>query len=622
MSTQLHDLNTSTSNKYKNEVNQRLSEMNAVMCLLNCYIREYALGKGEVILDDHQADAPALFKMATNDFNKTNNFNKANNFNKDNEHRRIRLHFPESNAVILIKADQVSLLGRVRFVNQAYLKHQGLAWHPIDASTLARLIVEHLALVMATDVNTELLDQIQNSINITRLFIENGTLPDEATRYSSLIQSEQSLLWGHAMHPAPKSRDGVTFDQLISCSPEVQAQFPLYWFKIAPQFLKQMSCDEFPPADLIGQVNPTDELLYPCHPWEVETILKQPLVKKAIKAGLIFGVGTLGENVFPTSSVRTVYCEKTNSFMKFSIHVRLTNCVRKNAWYELESAVQLSKLIKPYTQQAKEHCPKFSVMQEPAASTLDLSSIASPDEQDNIKEVIECFGILYRDGISHELQQQYQPEMAGALFAWDKKGDSICVKRIEALAAQKNRGYDALASQWFEAYLDALLPGVFHYFFNLGIAFEPHLQNTVVGFENDLPAHIWLRDLEGTKLMQSHWPEQSLKGMSERARSSVYYTRELGWNRIAYCTLINNVSEAIFHLANGHSALESTLWLVLAEAVKDWQIKEEAQPELQGFLRGEAIPSKNNLTTRLLKHADSLSSYTNLPNPLLQLLEK
>jgi siderophore synthetase component len=607
MSIQLHSLNTSTSNKYKSEVNQRLSEMNAVMCLLNCYIREYALSKEQVIFDDNQADAPALFKMT---------------LNNQSGLQHIRLLFPESKAVILIKADQVSLLGRTRFVNQPYLKHQGLAWHPIDATTLARLIVEHLALVMTTEVNTELLEQIQNSINITRLFIENGNHPNAGGNYSNLIQSEQSLLWGHAMHPAPKSRDGVTFDQLISCSPEVQAKFPLYWFKIAPQFLKQMSGDEFPPADLIGQVNPTDELLYPCHPWEVDTILKQPLVKKAIKAGLILGVGTLGEDVFPTSSVRTVLCKKTNSFMKFSIHVRLTNCVRKNAWYELESAVQLSKLIKPHTQKNSLHCPKFSIMHEPAASTLDLSSIACADEIDNVKEVIECFGILYRDGISHALQEQYQPEMAGALFAWDKKGDSVCVQRIQALAMQQNSDYGSLASKWFDAYLDALLPGVFHYFFDLGIAFEPHLQNTVVGFENGLPAHIWLRDLEGTKLMQSHWPKNSLQEMSKRARSSVYYSRELGWNRIAYCTLINNVSEAIFHLANGNRELEASLWLALAEAVKNWQVKEGTQPELQGFVNGDAIPSKNNLTTRLLKHADSLSSYTNLPNPLLHLSEK
>ncbi|PKH01449.1 hypothetical protein CXF72_16480 [Psychromonas sp. MB-3u-54] len=605
MSIQLLKPDTATSEKYRHEAQQGLAEGNAINCLLNCYIREYALAKGEVELDDNQADAPATFNLQVVD-----------------DYRRIRLTFPESSASIVIKADQVSLLGRVRLINQPYLKRQGLAWHPIDASGLAEFILQHLALVMGDEINLELLKQIQNSINITRLFIKRISNQVEEHAYSSLIKSEQSLLWGHALHPAPKSRDGVSFDQLLACSPEVQAKFPLYWFKVAPQLLKQMHCTESPPLDLINKINPMEALLYPCHPWEVSTILKQPLVHKALQLGLITEVGYLGSDTYPTSSVRTLFVAQTNSFMKFSIHVRLTNCVRKNAWYELQSAVLLTRLISQCAAHAVIHCPKFSVMSEPAATTLDLSSIAAGGERNNIQEVIECFGILYRDGIAEHLQKKYQPQMAGALFAWNKNGDSLCVKNLQSLATARGESYSQFSGLWFDAYLDALLPGIFHYFFNLGIAFEPHLQNTVVGFENGLPAHIWLRDLEGTKLMQSHWPAEQLSELSAKAKNSVYYSREQGWNRIAYCTLINNVSEAIFHICAGQAVLEVKLWRALADAIEQWQVKESEQPELQAVLKGEAIPSKNNLMTRLLKQADSLSSYSALKNPLAQLLEK
>lgn len=613
MSTQLLKHNISTSEKYHYETQQRLAEDNAINCLLNCYIREYALANNQVEFDCHQIDAPATFK-----------FQVVGGF------KCTRIIFPESNSVLMLKVECVSLLGRIKLVNQPYLKQQGQAWHPINASNLANFVLQHLALVMNNKVNLELLNQIQNSINITNLFLDRVNGDNKNTiegnqgfnTYSSLIKSEQSLLWGHAFHPAPKSRDGVSFEQLLDCSPEVQAKFPLYWFKIAPHLLKQMHCGEFLPLDSITKINPTDELLYPCHPWEVQTILKQPLIQKAIKLGLITEMGELGEEIYPTSSVRTIFIPKINGFMKFSIHVRLTNCVRKNAWYELESAVLLTSLISKISNSAETHCPKFSVMSESAATTLDLSSIADGNNQANIQEVIECFGILYRDGISESKQCQYQPQMAAAFFAWDKKGDSLCANMIQQLASKRGVSYSSFAIRWFNGYLDALLPGVFHYFFNLGVAFEPHLQNTVIGFEDDIPAHIWIRDLEGTKLMESHWPASEIAEVSEKVRDSVYYSRAKGWNRIAYCTLINNISEAIFHISTKQENLEATLWLSLAGTIKLWQSKESIQPELESLLKGESIPSKNNLTTRLLKHADSLSSYSALKNPLLNLLEK
>lgn len=82
----------------------------------------------------------------------------------------------------------------------------------------------------------------------------------------------------------------------------------------------------------------------------------------------------------------------------------------------------------------------------------------------------------------------------------------------------------------------------------------------MIGFEDDLPSRVWVRDLEGTKLLAEKWPEQRLKKLSEWARTSIYYSREQGWRRIAYCALINNVSEGIFHGAMGDPRLEKCLW--------------------------------------------------------------
>jgi len=96
----------------------------------------------------------------------------------------------------------------------------------------------------------------------------------------------------------------------------------------------------------------------------------------------------------------------------------------------------------------------------------------------------------------------------------------------------------------------------------------------------------------------------------------VHYSRELGWKRVGYCALVNNLAEAMFHLAAGDAALEGRLWHSIARIAGDWQQRFGHQPLLQGLTDGAPLPSKNNLRTRLFKRADRDSDYTELPNPI------
>jgi len=147
------------------------------------------------------------------------------------------------------------------------------------------------------------------------------------------------------------------------------------------------------------------------------------------------------------------------------------------------------------------------------------------------------------------------------------------------------------------------------------VAFEPHLQNTLIGFDEGLPCCVYVRDLEGTKLLPNYWPMEKLSSLSERAQQSVYYSREAGWRRIGYCTLINNLSEAIFHLADGDNALETLLWEELLNQLKKWQTINGEQPEINALIAGGSLSSKNNFTTRLMKKADRESDYTQILSP-------
>lgn len=569
---------------------QGLAEHQAIGCLLNCYLREFALPAGQV---EWQAEGD-LPKALTSSLLAG---------------EALRLTLPASKIKLALKADRVSLLGRARFSSAPFIKRFGQPWRLLPAMEACRLLLQEMALQTGTPYNRELDEQITNSTGITHAFLSHT----RATQADSLLESEQALIWGHPMHPSPKSRHGVPTDELLACSPEVGADFPLCWFRV-DESLWQHSGE--PAAITMLEQLAGAPGLYPCHPWEVHHILASPLYRKAEQGGLISYLGPLGLPMWPTSSVRTLYRAELPYFLKCSIHVRLTNCVRKNAWYELESAVFMSECLTPVLSELEQANPGFALMREPAATSLDFSSLAGPEEQAAVQHLQECFGLLYRHNLDQSEQLSCEPTLAGALFAWDRFGQSQLVQRLTGLARQLGWSYQNAALNWFSAYLNALVPGILDACFNHGVVFEPHLQNTLIGFEHDLPSRVWIRDLEGTKLLPDHWPAQRLRGLSERAQASVHYSREQGWKRIGYCLLVNNVSEAIFHLADGDAGLEQDAWQQLAATLQDWIDANGRPAELAALLAGAPLPSKNNLKTRLLQKADRLADYTQLPHPM------
>ncbi|QJD68592.1 iron transporter [Xanthomonas campestris pv. badrii] len=568
-----------------------MADAQACTCWLNCYLREFAIPRHAADFDYRGLDRPGP-RVA--------------------EQRWLRIDLGEA-GTLCVRIAYADRLGRCRFASTPFLKAAGQPWHSLDAPALARCLLQSLGSTHA--VNPELLAQSANSVAITAALLRQaqGSTPTG----EAMIDAEQSLLWGHALHPTPKSREGVALDQVLACAPEARAAFPLFWFRIDPRLLRTQGADV---RASLRQLSGSDAL-YPCHPWEAQRLLEDPLLRTLQSRGLIEPVGPRGDVLWPTSSVRTLYHPQLEYFLKCSVHVRLTNCVRKNAWYELESAVALTELLAPSWRMLAAQVPGFDVMLEPAATSLEVAQVDRALHDANplaARALSESFGILYRKTIPAAQRARWQPQVAAALFTCDAQGNSVCAARLQALTSARMDRHTCTVL-WLRAYAGLLLDGVWSALFQHGIALEPHLQNTVIGFSNGWPTRVWIRDLEGTKLLAHHWPETRLHGVGARARQSLYYTPEQGWNRMAYCALVNNLAEAIFHLSEGDAVLEARLWHCVGEIALRWQQRHGAQPALQGLVDGAPLPGKNNLGTRLLQRADRQADYTALPNPIAAL---
>ena len=150
----------------------------------------------------------------------------------------------------------------------------------------------------------------------------------------------------------------------------------------------------------------------PVHPWQAGYLRNLPQVRAALNAGRLQYLGEQGEAFYPTSSVRTLYQPGNPYFYKLSLNIRITNCVRKNAWYELESAMAVNRLLRPLLPVLQQQFPALAVMEEPAFMSVDLGL---PDEREN-REVIEGFGMILRRSVDLLRLPGSTPLLAGALF--------------------------------------------------------------------------------------------------------------------------------------------------------------------------------------------------------------
>lgn len=573
--------------------------------LLNCYCREVAGPAGEMSVGPlfWQNDWPAAIQVAL----------------QREAGQVLHMQLPHTGDRLLAVVAGPSLTGNYRYRSPFFHKAPGKAWALLDWQAQATLLLRELSLRHGVEPNTELMEQVRGSVAMTTLALQvrpGARLPADPRQ--AFIASEQSLVFGHPFHPAPKSRQGFSDEDLQRYSPELGTRFALHWFAVRSEHVIQHSllpqrCEEIvaagaPPVD-------ADHIAVPVHPWQAAYLQQLPLVREALRDGRIRHLGEHGAPFYATSSVRTLYQPGNPFFYKFSLNVRLTNCVRKNAWYELEGATEVTRIMRGLLPRLQRDFPGLEVLEEPAFQSVDLRDA---DEARN-REAIECFGMILRASMEPLLRTGVTPLLAGALFGNHVYGEQLVRGLLADLAARERSPLAAVTERWFSAYVEQLMLPVLHCYFAHGLVFEPHLQNVLLGLQDGWPCQLFLRDFEGVKLLPSHYPQEALQSVSARAREALWYDEALGWKRIAYCLFVNNFAEAIAQLAADAPALQLRLWGVVRHHLQRYQApwgSPASSRRINAVLAGEPFPGKTNLTNRFLQRADRGSTYVMVGNPI------
>ena len=439
------------------------------------------------------------------------------------------------------------------------------------------------------------------------------------------IASEQALILGHSMHPAPKSRTGFVHEDWQKYSPEACGQTQLHYWLVAPEYiaegtaleqvfsiqLKQEIKWHLSESELETLAAYAHYKLLPLHPWQAR-YLQSKVWFKSLKAKLkIIDLGEKAWIFSPTTSVRTLASFNAPWMLKPSLSVMITNSIRVNLAKECHRGEMTHRLWhSELGQSILKQCPTLKAVNDPAWIALQLDG-----------EIIDETICIVRD-------QPFTPEQQVTCIA------SLCQDHPVEERNRYNALFDQIASQqklndkaqiahdWFKTFLNISLSPLMYVYHRYGMAFESHQQNVLVELKDGWPQWLWLRDNQGFYYIEELADEilQQFPELNDKAHAvgSKAFVDE----RFSYYFFGNTLFGIINAIGATGFVSEQDLLSVLQQHLFDLLKQYPESSLIQSLLYQPTLPYKGNLLTRLyeldelIAPVENQSVYIQLANPL------
>ena len=439
------------------------------------------------------------------------------------------------------------------------------------------------------------------------------------------IESEQALILGHSMHPAPKSRTGFVHEDWQKYSPEACGQTQLHYWLVAPEYiaegtaleqvfsiqLKQEIKWHLSESELETLAAYAHYKLLPLHPWQAR-YLQSKVWFKSLKAKLkIIDLGEKAWIFSPTTSVRTLASFNAPWMLKPSLSVMITNSIRVNLAKECHRGEMTHRLWhSELGQSILKQCPTLKAVNDPAWIALQLDGeiidetiCIVRDQPFTPEQQVTCIASLCQD---HPVEERNR---FNALF------DQIAFQ-------QKLEDKAKIAHDWFKTFLNISLSPLMYVYHRYGMAFESHQQNVLVELKDGWPQWLWLRDNQGFYYIEELADEilQQFPELNDKAHAvgSKAFVDE----RFSYYFFGNTLFGIINAIGATGFVSEQDLLSVLQQHLFDLLKQYPESSLIQSLLYQPTLPYKGNLLTRLyeldelIAPVENQSVYIQLANPL------
>ncbi|WP_135823319.1 IucA/IucC family protein [Halorussus ruber] len=526
----------------------------------------------------------------------------------------------------------------------------------LDYVTLASLVTKELSIARDETGNRDelLLRALKSCKNVARFVEARQDDADQLYGFDTTFrEAEQSLVFGHLLHPTPKSRQGIAPHESPTYAPELEGSFPLHYFRADPELVWQDSAlsataevdtggaesasewvkaalreDPAVPDSFVETHVESDDVLIPLHPWQADYLLEQDRVRERLGEGLE-SLGQVGREFHPTSSVRTLYAPDAPFMVKASLNVKITNSERTNKRPELDRGVAIAQLLDTELgDDLRERFPSFDIVRDPASLTLDVGEGADGESESGFEVVLR--ENVFRDG--GEDADENDARNAGPVVALCQDriaGDGSRLGEIvRTLADREGRSTEAVSRDWFRRYLEISLRPILWLYLERGLGVEAHQQNGVLALDEGYPDEFYYRDNQGYYFPESKYDELDdvLPGVGERA--DTICPDEVADERIRYYVVLNNLFGVVNAFGSAGLADERDLLELLREELEYCRrFDRDSSSLLDGLLESETLPCKANLLTRfhdmdeLVGSLENQSVYADVDNPIVTAVE-
>ncbi|MGD6779434.1 IucA/IucC family protein [Sutcliffiella horikoshii] len=579
---------------------KKIAENASYQAFMNCYIRE--VGEGNWLKKN---DLLKLFKLPYI-------------FNGE---EALELILPLQHIRLIIEVNYRSLVGKHKLGRVYKFHDKELMWIEEEPLNCMITCIQELNLQAKNKNCTEmashydeLILRLIDSYHTICTYLEKTILKtsDKKVEEYSFLESEQSLIFGHWLHPTPKSRQGMATWQHDLYAPELKGSFQLHYFEVDKSILKKRFFteeDSFLVEDEILNITKDGSYLFPMHPLQSQWLLQQEYVQKAMEDNLIKYIGPMGKAFSATSSIRTVYNKEDKWMYKFSIPVKVTNSMRVNKVHELEAGVVMAELFNKidFLQKYK----SFSVLNDPVSLSLNL-----PGKMENGFEVIMRSNPFQKGegrGV-HSIAALVQDPLPGE--------KSLLEKLIQNISSEYLLSPEDASFQWFQKYWDCSVEPMLALYDEYGLALEAHQQNSLVDVSNSFPTQYYFRDNQGYYLSNSKRDELEKLVVNLKNAPELFYNEEIIQHRFTYYLFINHIFSIIYRMGEDGLIAEDKLvhWMISELKKIEKRLSGEGKRFVEFILNNKVLPCKANLMTRFHDVDELLTNleqavYTSIPNP-------